>query len=165
VMAERRARAQLDPARLDPAQLAPGRLALARDVLDKQIVDVDGWRMGRVDGVALRLTDDGPPEVVGLELGFVVLAARVHRRLAAGVRRLRRRFSVRQTARYVIPWQRVGEVTPHHVQVALRADEAPANDWEEWLLQHVLAHFPGTAQRVGDPGKGKPPRPPHVEGP
>ena len=142
-------------------------LALARDVLDKQIVDVEGWRMGRVDGVALRLRDGEPPEVEGLELGFVVLAGRVHRRFAAGVRRLRRRLRVRRTARYVIPWPAVLEVRPDQVRVDRLADDTPANDWEEWLLQHVLAHLPGTAQRVGDPGrrKGKPPRLPKVEGP
>ena len=143
------------------------RIALAREVLDKQIVDADGWRMGRVDGIALHLMEDGPPEVEGLELGFVVLAARVHQRLAAGVQRLRRRFNVRRAARYVIPWREVMEVTSHHLRVDLRADETPANDWEEWLLRNVLSVLPGTAQRVGDVSrrKGKPPRLPRVEGP
>jgi hypothetical protein len=139
-------------------------LALARDVLDKQIVDVDGWRMGRVDGIALRIAADGPPEVEGLELGFVVLAARVDGRLAAGVRWLRRRFRMRRSARYVIPWQEVLEVETRHLRVNLYAAETPANDWEEWLLGHVLARLPGTAQRAAR-RKGKPPRLPKVEGP
>jgi hypothetical protein len=53
-------------------------LLLARDVLDKQIVDEDGDRMGRVDGVLIELPPDGPPRIAGLQLGFLVLAARLH---------------------------------------------------------------------------------------
>lgn len=139
-------------------------LSLAREVLDKQIVDEEGWRMGRVDGVALVVGGDGPPEVVGLEVGFVVLAGRIHPRLVGAVRWLRR-WGVRRTARYVIPWARVLAVTSRNLKVGVRAAETPAEAWEEWLNERVLTHFPGTAQRVGSRNKGKPPRLPKVEGP
>jgi len=80
------------------------RLDLTRDVLDMQLVDREETKIGRVDGLVLELRDDQPPRVDALEMGFVVLARRVHPRVESWVERLRRRFSVRKTARYRIPW-------------------------------------------------------------
>ena len=80
------------------------RLDLTRDVLDMQLVDREETKIGRVDGLVLELRDDQPPRVDALEMGFVVLARRIHPRVESWVERLRRRFSVRKTARYRIPW-------------------------------------------------------------
>ena len=130
-------------------------LELARDVLDKQILDADGERMGRVDGMLLDLSGDGPPRVVALSLGFVVLAARLHPRLVGPLRRLRR-WSVRRTARYRIPWERVEKITPQHVHVAVHSAETPADAWERWLLAHVVEHLPGGGAPDDERRKGKP---------
>ena len=119
------------------------RFDLARDILDKQIVDQDKTKMGRVDGVILELRGDGPPRVDSIEMGFVVLARRVHPRVERWVEALRRRFSVRKTARYRIPWLKVKDVTPHHLQIEVKALETPAFDWERWLRNHVVAKVPG----------------------
>jgi hypothetical protein len=116
---------------------------LARDVLDKQVVDRDETKMGRVDGLVLELRGDGPPRVDAIEMGFVVLARRLHPRVESWVERLRRRFSVRKTARYRVPWSKVTDVTTHHVQVAVKLEETPAFDWERWLRNHIVAKVPG----------------------
>lgn len=118
------------------------RLDLIRDVLDKQVVDRDGTKMGRVDGLVLELRGDQPPRVRHLEMGFVVLARRVHPRLEAWLERLRRRFSVRRTARYRVDWSKVRQVEPHHVQIEVEARATPAFDWERWLRDHVVAKLP-----------------------
>jgi hypothetical protein len=139
------------------------RLALGRDVLDKQVVDEAGERMGRVDGIVLELPPDGPPRVAALALGAVVLAARLHPRAMALVHGLRRwsarRWRIRRTARYLLPWRLVREVRPRHVAVAVRAEGTPAQAWECWLLTHVverLPALPGSFEGGPDPRKGKP---------
>jgi len=122
------------------------RLDLGRDVLDNQVIDRDEAKMGRVDGIVLELRGDQPPRVQALEMGFVVLAWRVHPRAERWLERLRRRFSVRKTARYRVPWSKVMELEPNYVQIDVKADETPAFDWERWLRDHVVAKLPGAAK-------------------
>jgi sporulation protein YlmC with PRC-barrel domain len=119
------------------------KLDLARDVLDKQVVDEKETKMGRVDGLVFELRGDGPPRVESIEMGFVVLARRLHPRVESWVERLRR-FSVRKTARYRVPWSKVKEVNPYHIQLDLKAADTPAFDWEKWLRDHVVAKIPGS---------------------
>ena len=118
------------------------KLDLARDVLDKQVVDQDETKMGRVDGLVLELRGDQPPRVEAIEMGFVVLARRIHPRVEGWVQWLRR-WSVRKTSRYRVPWSKVKDVNPYHIQLDLKAAETPAFDWEKWLRDHVVAKVPG----------------------
>ena len=114
------------------------KLDLARDVLDKQVVDRDGTKMGRVDGLILELRGDQPPRVVAIEMGFVVLARRVHPRVERWVEKLRR-FSVRKTARQRVAWEKVKAVEVYHIQLDVKALETPAFDWERWLRDRFVA--------------------------
>ncbi len=119
------------------------RLDLVRDVLDKQVVDREETKMGRVDGLVLEIRPGQPPRIEAIEMGFVVLARRLHPRLEAWLERLRRRFPVRKTARYRVPWPAVKDVNPFCVQLDVAALDTPAFDWERWLRDHVVAHVPG----------------------
>lgn len=121
-------------------------LDLVRDVLDTQVVDREDTKMGRVDGLVLELREGQPPRIEAIEMGFVVLAQRLHPRLEDWFQRLRRRFSVRRTACYSVPWSRVLDVTPFCVKLDVEAADTPAFDWECWLRDHVIAHFPGVAK-------------------
>ena len=114
-----------------------------RDVLDMQIIDRDSERLGRVDGVVGELREGQPPRVVALELGFVPLARRLSLRLERWTERLHTRWSVRRSARYHIPWDKVTHVTMDHIQVELRAEESVAHDWERWLRRNVIGRLPG----------------------
>jgi sporulation protein YlmC with PRC-barrel domain len=116
---------------------------LARDVLDKQVVDREGIKMGRVDGLVLEVRDGEPPRVEAVDMGFVVLARRIHPRVERWLERLRRALSVRRTARYRVPWSQVIEVNQHHVKLDVEAQATPAFDWERWLRNHVVAKVPG----------------------
>ena len=118
-------------------------LDLGRDILDTQVVDREETKMGRVDGLVLEIRPGQPPRVEAIEMGFVVLARRLHPRLEAWLERVRRRFSVRKTARYGVPWSTVKDVTPFCVQLDVAALDTPAFDWERWLRDHVVAHVPG----------------------
>lgn len=119
------------------------RLDLARDVLDKQVTDRDETKMGRVDGLVLELREGQPPRIEAIEMGFVVLARRLHPRLEKWLERLRRRFSVRRTARYRVPWSKVKDVDSFCVQLDVVAQDTPAFDWERWLRDHIVARVPG----------------------
>ena len=119
------------------------RIDLVRDLLDKQIVDRDETRMGRVDGVVLAIDGDGQPRIDHLELGFSVLARRIHPRLEEWLQALRKRWSVRRSARQIVPWSNVTELNPHHLQVDLKFEETPAFDWER-AARKVVSKIPGS---------------------
>jgi sporulation protein YlmC with PRC-barrel domain len=123
------------------------KLDLARDVLDQQVVDREGTKMGRVDGLVLELRADAPPRVTALEMGFVVLARRIHPRVETWLERLRRRFSVRKTARYRVPWAKVTDIHPYQIQIDVAALETPTFDWERWLRKHVIPRLPGSLKQ------------------
>jgi hypothetical protein len=122
------------------------RLDLIRDVLDTQVTDREETKMGRVDGLVLELREGQPPRVVAIEMGFVVLARRLHPRLGDWFLRLRRRVHVRKQACYSVPWSQVKDVTVFCVQLDVKAYETPAFDWERRLRDHVIAHLPGVAK-------------------
>jgi len=122
------------------------RLDLVRDVLDSQVVDREETKMGRVDGLVLELREGQPPRIEALEMGFVVLARRLHPRLADWVGRLSRRAGVRKTACYRVPWSKVTDINEHCLQIDVEAEQTPAFAWECWLRDHVIAHLPGVAK-------------------
>jgi len=63
---------------------------LARDLLDKAVVDRHGHPMGRVDNLVLRMHARKAPQLVGIEIGLVVLAERLNQHLARWVRTIER---------------------------------------------------------------------------
>jgi len=121
------------------------RFDLIRDVLDKQIVDRDETRMGRVDGIVLAVDGDGPPRIDHLELGFVVLARRIHPRLEVWLQRLRERWSVRSSARQIVKWSSVVDLNPHHLKLDVKALETPAFDWER-AMRRLVHKIPGSGE-------------------
>ena len=123
--------------------MAMRELELIRNVLDGQLVDCEETEMGRADGVVLEIRDGAPPRVDHLELGFVVLADRIHPRVGKWVERIHKRWSVRRSARYSIKWEKVSEVREHHIVIDVNAEDTPAYDWEKWLRKNITAHLPG----------------------
>jgi hypothetical protein len=123
--------------------MAMRRLGLVRDVLDKQLVDREDIDMGRADGVILEVRDGAPPRIDHLELGFVVLARRFHPRVERWLEAIRERWSVRRSARQIVPWSKVIEVDQHHVKLDLEAGKTPAFDWERWLRKNIVTKLPG----------------------
>jgi hypothetical protein len=121
-------------------------LELGRDVLDKQVVDREEIKMGRVDGLVLELREGKPPRIDSIEMGGVVLAARIHPRLARWVDGWRRRFNVRKTAVYRVPWSAVLEIDEYQIKIDVAALDTPNFAWEHWLQDHVIAHIPAAAK-------------------
>jgi len=112
---------------------------LARDILDEQVELSDHSPLGRADGVVAELRTDAPPRLVAIELGAVVLAARipwVGDRLA----RLFRHLGAAPPFR--IPWNRTRKV---ELAVVVDVDPAatPGMAVERWLRDHVVDKIPG----------------------
>jgi hypothetical protein len=118
-------------------------LELTRDILDQEVVDRNGLNMGRVDGLVMIVDDGGPPRLDRLELGFVVLARRLHPRVEKWVEALRR-WSVRKEAVHCIPWSQIESITENYVKVNVEAEETPAFAWERWLREVVVRRIPGS---------------------
>ena len=113
---------------------------LVRDILDKQVVDRQGRKMGKVDGLVLE-DHEGSLRVAFLELGGGALARRLHPRLACVVQGLSRAFGVRDAEPLRIPWSKV---LRHDVEVRvdLDAEETPAYAWERRLRDGVMRRLP-----------------------
>jgi hypothetical protein len=116
-----------------------------RDLLDKQIVDRDEEQLGRVDGLIAEIPANGPPRITQLEIGFVPLARRIHRRFEGFAESWHKRFGVRRSARYHIEWSQILDVNVHHVKVDVCVADTTAFDWERWLRKHVVEKIPGSS--------------------
>lgn len=84
-------------------QPPPGRILLRRDLMDSQIVDVDGYKLLRVNDIRLHALD-GTLKVAGLEIGLSGLLLRLA--LKKRLPRLIRRFGLK-IRENVIPWDLV----------------------------------------------------------
>lgn len=119
------------------------RIELIRDLLDKQIVDSDGTKMGRADGLVLEVDGDKQPRIAEIELGFSVLARRIGPRTQRWFEAIRKRWSVRKSSRQIVPWSKVGDVTTYEIKLDLNAMDTPAFDWERWFRDHIVVKIPG----------------------
>ena len=109
---------------------------LVHDVLDKQLLDRQGRRFGKVDGLVLEIRRDLPPRVVALEIGAATRLARLPRWLTRPLAR----WTTRATATR-IPRAAVLAVA-REVRVIIDATETSAWRVEAWL-QRLFAHIPG----------------------
>ena len=121
-------------------------MEIVRDLLDTQVIDRKKEKMGRIDGIVLSFDDDGRPRIDHLEMGFAVMARRIHPRIESWVQALRR-WSVRRTARYRVPWEKVIDISHLTVQIDVTAEETPAFDWERWFGTHVMSRIPGSGKK------------------
>ncbi|OWV92796.1 hypothetical protein ATY81_16735 [Rhizobium sp. R72] len=110
---------------------------LIRDVLDKQVIDRNGSRIGKVDGLILSIAGEGPPKVAFIEMGALTLLRRLSRRLY--------RFFVSRLSPsppYRISWSKVEDVGVD-VEVDVDDKATPVEGYQEWLRRHVLHFMPG----------------------
>ena len=122
------------------------RVPIIRDLLDKQLVDADETKMGRADGIAIEVDGDKQPRIDHLELGFTVLARRLGPRAQKWFEAIRKRWSVRKSARQIVPWSKVIDATPYEIKVDLKAMETAAFDWERWLRDRIVSKIPGSGE-------------------
>ncbi len=115
---------------------------IIRDVLDNQLVDRNQRKMGRVDGIVVELREGQPPRLAYLEVGFPVLARRLHLRLERWAVAIQSRWGAKQRSPLRIPWSKVLDVGID-VDVDLDAEETTAIAYEKWLEDYVIGRIPG----------------------
>lgn len=114
---------------------------LVRDCLDKQLVDREGHKMGRVDGIVIELGSGRKPDVIAVEVGAASQADRIHPRLGRIVRSISQRYGIGNRDPFRIPWAKV-VCTETEVIAGVAAEKTPALAWELWLRKNVIARFP-----------------------
>jgi hypothetical protein len=112
------------------------------DLLDAQIIDRRGRRIGRVDGVWLRLSDDRPPRITAVESGIATISRRISRRWGRFVRAwiIRRSTRLRAVRIPVARWRKVD--VDLHVDVDA-TDNRTFLQMEKWLARTVVSRIPG----------------------
>ncbi|WP_025662101.1 hypothetical protein [Rhizobium sp. IBUN] len=108
---------------------------IVRDILDEQLIDRNGVKMGKVDGILAELRPGKPPRIVAIEIGAIVLARRVGLRPGQWLASL-----LGQPHR--IPWHEVRDVGLN-IQCHFDVRETSILDWQTWLRDHFITRIPG----------------------
>ena len=118
-------------------------LPLARDVLDKQVLDPDGCKVGKVDGLVLALRERRPPRVIAMEISQATAWRRIHHRLGNLAEWLRTKFEPgRQDRPARIAFEHfVRGGIDVHVDISWKRTRALV--WEDWLQERVISNIPG----------------------
>jgi sporulation protein YlmC with PRC-barrel domain len=116
---------------------------LVRNCLDKQVVDRDGHKMGRVDGIIIEVGDGRKPNVLAIEVGSACQASRLHSRVVKLVKSISKWCGVVNHDPFRLPWSKIvcAEI---EVIAGVEAETTPALAWELWLRKNVIARFPLT---------------------
>ncbi len=85
-------------------------MRLIRDVLDNQLVDREGRKLGKVDGIVMSVRKAEPPRLSHIETGMTTLAHRLHLRLGKWAEMIGRKWGVRHGKPFRIAWSDVGDV-------------------------------------------------------
>ena len=117
-------------------------MELVRDCLDKQLIDRNGRKMGRVDGIVIEFDKSARPRIAYIEMGAVTQARRLHPRLAKLIARISKKWNVERSDPLRISWSKV-VISGIDVTVNVDAEETPALDWEKWLRKKIIGRIPG----------------------
>lgn len=115
---------------------------IVRDVLDKKLLDREGHRMGRVDGLIMRIPEKGQPRITHIAIGGSPLAKRIGSRTAAVMRKIARTIGPRRLAPIQIPWGSV-ITAGREIRLDVDSEESGAMAWELWIDKHVIGRIPG----------------------
>ena len=111
---------------------------VVHDVLDKQIVDRNGRKMGRVDGIVLEVRDNAPPRLAEVLIGASVLGARVNPALGRWVHGLEHGLGIGEERPVRIAFSHVDAIG-EKINIDLAVGETDADTLEgrirTWLLK------------------------------
>lgn len=115
---------------------------LVGECLDKLVVDRDGLKAGRVDGIVLELAAGKPPRVAFIEFGPSVQARRYPRWLAALVRWIVRKANGGDAAAMRVPFDKL-KFQRNEVVAPIKMKDAPGGALERWVRDRIIARIPG----------------------
>ncbi|MEH0986460.1 hypothetical protein [Micromonospora sp. CPCC 205556] len=125
------------------------RIQLGRQLLDRQIVDSDGWPVGKVDDVEFAVDAEGFPYVAYLLSGERALGDRIGGRVGRLLVALADRLTDDPPAWPLrIPVTQVARLDSA-VWLRVRADELPRPPVEAWLRRHLIDRIPGADRASG----------------
>jgi sporulation protein YlmC with PRC-barrel domain len=108
-------------------------------LLDRQVVDPEGYLVGKVDDVELAYDADGRLYCAAILVGPAALGPRIGGWLGRTVVRLQRRWHRAQVGPYRIGFDHVGEIGS-----AVRLVTRPhVPGIEDWARDHVVGRIPG----------------------
>ena len=113
-----------------------------RDLLDKQLLDMNGIKIGKIDGIVMTAAPGGQPRLASIELGSVTLARRLGPRAARLVARIAEAISGKRYVPFRIPWNKITDIGVD-VEVAVELQSTPLNAWRQRLREHIHSHIPG----------------------
>jgi hypothetical protein len=114
---------------------------LVRELLDNQLVDRDKLNLGKIDGIAIHVTQGKQPRVTHLESGALILARRLGPRWERVVAFMTRHFGVRKNAVFRVPWSKVTK-TGIDIHIDIDGVRSDAFAWEHWLDDHFIGRLP-----------------------
>jgi hypothetical protein len=115
---------------------------LVRDCLDKQVIDSEGRKIGRVDGILVDPSGPGRPRIVEIEIGASTLARRLPWPFSNWLIAIIRRLSVSSDVVTTVPWKKI-EIRRNEVNVAIDGDKTAARELEHWTRKHIVKRIPG----------------------
>ena len=108
---------------------------LVRDLLDKQLVDMENYRIGKIDGLVMEFESGSQPRMTALEVGCNVVGQRLTSSLG-------RSGKAAQKRSLQILWSDVDDIG---VSVKVRVDRKtiPLERWQQWLRTAIVGRMPG----------------------
>jgi sporulation protein YlmC with PRC-barrel domain len=117
-------------------------LDVVRDLLDKQLVDCDGQRIGKVDGLVLEYREGEPLRLASIEVGAMTLGRRLHPRLERWAAAIERWLGVGDGAPYRIAFAKVRGIGLN-IAVDLDVKQTPILAWQRWVRKRIIKRIPG----------------------
>lgn len=118
-------------------------MELVRNVLDKQVLDEEGCRIGKVDGIVVALRKGRAPRVIALELGVATLAGRIQAGFGDWVYRIEQRWGLTNSEPARIRFEHIVK-TGIDVTVNIAVRRTGALKWENWLRDRIVSRIPGS---------------------
>jgi sporulation protein YlmC with PRC-barrel domain len=119
------------------------------ELLDRQLVDRDGYMIGKVDDIELEISDepDALPVVTAILSGAGALAGQIGGDAGAWLAAVEQRLSRSHTESSRIKFERVRAVESA-IEVGASRHELETNRGEQWARDVIIARIPGSGHEA-----------------
>lgn len=118
------------------------KIDLVRDCLDKQVIDREGRKIGRVDGIVIDTGGQGRPRVLSVEIGATTLARRLPRRLSEWLSTLIRKLSGSREVSVSVTWSNV-KIERNELKADIDGEKSDTRLLEHFVRNRIITRIPG----------------------